>query len=297
MAQPNLEHLRSFLVVLRVGSISRAAPLIGLSQPTVSAHIRSLEEHLGFALFDRTAHGVAATPKAISLAREIESHVDALDDVMFLSRGEQKHPAIDLGGPVEYLTTVVLPRLATLSGAAESKIRVRFDLAAPLLTALQSGELDIVVSAVQPQLPGIVGAPLYDEEFVLVASPGWRSRLAGVDPIDHELAAIPLIAYAENLPIVRRYWRTVFERRPDDVTVAAVIPDLRGIVAALVGGAGMSVLPLYLVVEQLAAGTLVVLHTPVVSPLNTVHLATRRGDLERNRQLRALAQALSSTTP
>ena len=54
----------------------------------------------------------------------------------------------------------------------------------------------------------------------------------------------------------------------------------------------MSVLPSYLVQEDLVAGKLVTLHTPEFAPLNTVYLATRTGDLNRNYPLRSLASTI-----
>ncbi|MNI52402.1 hypothetical protein D3C73_1071790 [compost metagenome] len=51
-------------------------------------------------------------------------------------------------------------------------------------------------------------------------------------------------------------------------------------------------MPSYLVEDDLSTGALTTLHTPEFAPLNTVYLATRTGDLDRNRQLRSLASAI-----
>jgi DNA-binding transcriptional LysR family regulator len=286
MALHNLEHLRTFVTVLRSGSLSEAARLIGVSQPTASSHVHSLEQQLGVRLFERTPSGMVATPRAVELGGEVAPHIDALDDLAYMTLASGGSDSIHLGGPAEFLSTAILPRLSELSDAARALIHVRFGLADALLEQLRTGELDIVVSAVQPRVRGVRGAPIFDEEFALVAAPSWKAVLPGAAAPDVELAALPVIAYAENLPIIRRYWRSVFDRRPDDLDVRAVIPDLRGIRDALVGGAGMSVLPRYLIEDELGSGALVSLHEPQVSPLNTVYLATRTGQLERNRQLR-----------
>jgi DNA-binding transcriptional LysR family regulator len=88
----------------------------------------------------------------------------------------------------------------------------------------------------------------------------------------------------------------VFQRRPDELQTIVTIPDLRGVRAAIVAGAGMSVLPRYLVENDLASGTLAALHFPVAGPKNTVYLATRTGELERNHQLRSLAATIQQVT-
>lgn len=291
MATHNLEHLRTFLTVYRVGSLTEAARLLGISQPTASTHVHSLEQNLGLRLFERSPSGVTPTPRAEGLARDVGPHIDALDDLAYISTLSGANE-FHLGGPAEFLTAMVLPHTPELMEAVQAGLRIRFGLVDGLLEELRAGDLDMVVSALRPRVQGVTGKPLYDEEFVLVAAPSWQAGLPGNAGLDVELAAVPVIAYAENLPIVRRYWRSVFERRPDDLRTVCIVPDLRGVRAVLLAGAGMSVLPRYLVEGDLSAGTLVALHTPEIAPLNTVYLATRTGDLDRNHQLRSLASAI-----
>ncbi|MEU7357537.1 LysR substrate-binding domain-containing protein [Streptomyces olivaceoviridis] len=90
------------------------------------------------------------------------------------------------------------------------------------------------------------------------------------------LHEVPLITYAEDLPIARRYWRHVFGRRLSR-TAAVTVPDLRGVLAAVVAGAGFSVLPRYLCQDLLASGALVALLEPEDPPINTGFLVQRPG--------------------
>lgn len=292
MAIHNLEHLRTFLTVYRVGSLTEAARLLGISQPTASTHVHSLEGNLGLRLFERSPAGVAPTPKADELARDIGPHIDALDDIAFMSSQPGARESFHVGGPAEFITSKLLPHTPELTGAIKARLRIRFGLVDDLLEELRTGDLDIVISAVRPRVQGVGSIPLFDEEFVLVAAPAWQECVTGAAPVEIELSNIPLVAYAENLPIVRRYWRTVFERRPDDLRTSCIVPDLRGVRAAVMAGEGMSALPRYLVQDDIATGALITLHTPEFAPLNTVYLATRTGDLARNHQLRSLANAI-----
>ncbi|WP_455755106.1 LysR substrate-binding domain-containing protein [Streptomyces olivaceoviridis] len=90
------------------------------------------------------------------------------------------------------------------------------------------------------------------------------------------LHEVPLITYAEDLPIARRYWRHVFGRRLSR-TAAVTVPDLRGVLAAVAAGAGFSVLPRYLCQDLLASGALVALLEPEDPPINTGFLVQRPG--------------------
>ncbi|MEV4177339.1 LysR family transcriptional regulator [Nonomuraea sp. NPDC049709] len=271
MSPLSLDLLRTFLAVHRTGSITAAAQTLGLSQPAVTAQVKALESVLDRPLFDRLPRGVAATPAADELARRVAPGLDSLDEVV-----ESELPsdeAVHLGGPAEFLCEEVMPMLALL---VRDGLRLRFTLGLSddLLAGLAAGRLDLVLSTIRPRLRGVRADAVYDEEFVLVASPEVARSVSGAGP--RELAGVPLVAYAEDLPIVRRYWRGVFGRRP---TMAAqvVIPDLRGVLSAVRAGMGVSVLPAYLCRRDLAAGALVKLAEPPEAPINTGYLAVRSG--------------------
>ena len=144
-----------------------------------------------------------------------------------------------------------------------------------LLAGLVVGRFDLVVSTVRPRSRTVVSTPLADEEFVLVAAP---ARARDIDPaqLPAALRGQPLIAYAEDLPLIRRYWRTVFGTRPSG-SAALVVPDLRAVCAAAVGDVGVTVLPRYLCADELRDGRLVALLEPEVPPINTLYLAERAG--------------------
>ncbi|MGW4568901.1 LysR substrate-binding domain-containing protein, partial [Streptomyces sp. NPDC004561] len=133
------------------------------------------------------------------------------------------------------------------------------------------------VDRARPQGP-LHATPLTDEEFVLVAAPVWAGRvarrLAAEGPA--ALHEVPLITYAEDLPIARRYWRHVFGRRLSR-TAAVTVPDLRGVLAAVAAGAGFSVLPRYLCQDLLESGAVVALLEPEDPPINTGFLVRRPG--------------------
>ena len=58
----DLRRLEIFVRVAEFGSFSRAADALFLTQPTVSEHVRALEDELGVQLLDRLGRGAAPTP-------------------------------------------------------------------------------------------------------------------------------------------------------------------------------------------------------------------------------------------
>ncbi|TKK78853.1 LysR family transcriptional regulator [Herbidospora galbida] len=273
----DLTQLRTFLAVYRAGSFTAAGPLLGLSQPTVTSQIRALEARLDRQLFERLPRGVAATSVADELAARIAAPLDELAAVAERGRThDEPSEPVHLGGPAEMLSTLALPALAPLVDEG-LRLRVTTGLADDLLDGLRAGRFDLVLSAIRPRGRSVVAVPLMDEEFVLVAATAWAARLTALTcDYPRPLNDAPLVAYAEDLPILRRYWRHVFRTRLTRPP-AVVVPDLRGVLAAVAAGAGVTVLPRYLCARELAAGALVLLLDPDDPPINTGFLAHRAG--------------------
>lgn len=278
---PGLDLLSTFLEIFRRGSLSAAAEHLGLSQPAVSGQLARLEQEFGEQLFIRSRAGCTPTPRAVDLVARVGPHVDGLRQALHAESEDAAYRGtVHIAGAGELMTARVLPSLAPLT-AHGLRLRVTLGLAEDLLSALVAEQLDLVVSSVRPARRGLAATPLVDEEFVLVGAPmlarGIDSAQLAADPVE-ALAHLPLIAYADELPIVRRYWRSEFGRRPPNST-AVIVPDLRAVLALVVAGSGVSVLPRFLADPALAAGSVEMLHHPAAAPLNTLYLATRAGAL------------------
>lgn len=295
----DLDLLQTFLAIYRAGSLTAAARLRHLSQPAVTQQLKSLERQAGKPLFVRLARGVAPTAAAHVLARDIAGPLDALE-----AAGQRLRPGADelagtvfLGGPADLLAARALPALAPLVDQG-IRLRVRTGLADDLLAALADGELDLVIATLRTRRSGLDYEPLLDEDFTLVAAPSWARRIdpgalraAGAAA----LADVPIVAFAEDLPIIRRWFRTVLDIRLT-TAAAVIIDDLRGVMATVAAGAGVTVLPRYLAADLIARGDLVDLHPGARAPANTLYLATRSDQPDRARIL-AVAQQLRRTAP
>ncbi|MFB8007874.1 LysR family transcriptional regulator [Nocardia sp. NPDC056000] len=289
----DLAQLRTFLAVYRAGSLTAGASQVGLSQPTVTTQLQALERHLGRPLFERLPRGVSPTAAAHDLATRVADPLDALETVVADSpEADTPEPPVLLGGPAELLAALTLPALAPLISRG-IRFTVTTGLADDLLTDLRLGKLDLVLSTIRPRGRTVLAEPLADEEFVLVAAPQVAAHIDIERLRVNDLAGVPLISYAADLPILRRYWRHVFDTRLE-AEAALVIPDLRAVLSAVVAGAGLSVLPRYLCARELDAGSIVTLLDPEDSPINTVYLARRVGgparphiDLVRTRLVEA----------
>jgi DNA-binding transcriptional LysR family regulator len=72
-----IHQLKTFVAVAREGTITRASEVLHLSQPAVSAHIKTIEDALGLSLFSRTPKGMSLTPDGERLLAKAEHTIAA----------------------------------------------------------------------------------------------------------------------------------------------------------------------------------------------------------------------------
>ncbi|WP_274560503.1 LysR family transcriptional regulator [Streptomyces spiramyceticus] len=277
----DLALLRTFVTVHRAGSFTRAASLLGLSQPAVTSQIRTLERQLGRPLFLRQARGVTPTSVGDELAHRAAPHLDALVEITEAGLDEESGVrTLHLAGPPEFTSVRVLPTLSPLipQGLA---LRISFGNAQETLEGLAAGHHDLAISTDRPRGGVLTATALCDEEHVLVAGPRWAGRIGpgllrrkGPAVLEH----LPVVEVHESLPLVTRYWTTVFDTLPTSAATI-VAPDLRAVLQATAAGAGLAVVPRYLCEEALERGEVVALFDPPVPPLRTYFLAVRTGTL------------------
>lgn len=278
----DLALLRTFVTVHRAGSFTRAAALLGLSQPAVTSQIRTLERQLGRPLFLRRARGVTPTTVGDELAHRAAPHLDALVDIVEV--GLDEGPGVrtlHLAGPPEFTSARALPALTPLISQGLALRSTFVSNAEDTLDGLAAGHHDLAIATVRPRGGLLTSTPLCDEEHVLVAAPRWAGRL-GPGALRHKgsvlLEQLPVVEVHESLPLVSRYWATVFDRRPA-ASAAVIAPDLRAVLKCTAAGAGLAVLPRYLCESALERGELVALLDPPVPPLRTYFLIARTGTL------------------
>ncbi|KFG02216.1 LysR family transcriptional regulator [Streptomyces scabiei] len=280
----DLALLRTFVTVHRAGSFTRAAALLGLSQPAVTSQIRTLERQLGRPLFLRQARGVTPTTIGDELAHKAAPHLDALVEITETGLDDDSSlRTLHLAGPPEFTAERALPALTELTGddGQGFALRVSFGNSDETLDGLAAGHHDLAITTAQPRGALLTATPLCDEEHVLVAAPRWadeigpgKLRRKGADALE----ALPVVEVHESMPFIARYWASVFDARPA-ASGTVVVPDLRAVLACAISGAGLAVLPRYLCDSALDRGDVIALFDPVVPPLRTYFLVVRTGTL------------------
>ena len=160
-AAVNLEIVRSFLVVLEVGSINRAAARLHLSQSTLTRQIQALEHELGGRLLERTSIGVAPTAAGHALADGMRAVLDSVDSTLANARrlAQGQHEQLRIGYLLHATGTHLNPALAVLRREhPEVKIKLVDLSPGEQIAALRAGAIDLAVT-------GHEGGPLAGEFY------------------------------------------------------------------------------------------------------------------------------------
>jgi DNA-binding transcriptional LysR family regulator len=150
------ELLRSFLAVARHGSFSAAAASVFRSQSALSLQIKHLEEIIGQAVFRRHARGVELTEAGEKLRPAAEQVVSLLDSTASELRADPLRGRLRIGIPDEYgdsLLPGVVARFARDHPRVE--LSVRCALSADFPAALERGEIDLAIHAVETPAAGM----------------------------------------------------------------------------------------------------------------------------------------------
>ncbi len=168
--------LRYFLAVVDETSLTRAAAVVRVAQPSLSRQIRGLELSLGQSLFDRSDGRLRLTPAGrqfVPLARDLVARADAAEAAM-RDLEAARVTNLSVVAPHVTIVDVIAPYLATL-GTEALKVSVRDAPSLTVFRILRSGDADLGVS---------VGPPPGELESLPVA----RFSITAQVPPDHRWA-------------------------------------------------------------------------------------------------------------
>ncbi len=188
----DVRQLRYFSAIVRSGSFTRAAKHLGITQPSLSQQIRTLEKQIGNPLFERlgrsvrlTAHGEALRGPAADIVQQVAEAKSSLDKLQDGVRGKLRVGVIPTIMP--YL---IAPRVGRFQGRfPEVDLQFAEDTTPHLVEQLQSGDLDLAVSGLPVRNPDIVCSELTREPLFLAVAekhPLAQEKAADLHDLHHE---------------------------------------------------------------------------------------------------------------
>jgi LysR family hydrogen peroxide-inducible transcriptional activator len=169
----NLRDLQYLVALAETRHFGRAALRCHVSQPTLSAQLKKLEEYLGVALVERRPRRVGLTPAGEAVVERAKRMLRDAEDIRALARASQDPLGGELKlGLIPTLGPYLLPRIAPRITRALPKLQLMLHeyQTAPLLERVLQGELDVAILALPADTKGLVTRPLFAESF-LVAMP------------------------------------------------------------------------------------------------------------------------------
>ncbi|MCT2194744.1 MULTISPECIES: LysR family transcriptional regulator [Paenibacillus] len=266
----DFEWYRSFISIYKYRSVSEAARIRLMTQPALSQHLAALEAELGEKLFTRTARKMIPTEKGKELYTQVVPLIEALEETTqkFKMENSLTVPMVKIGTGYEYFRE----NLARNLNKFPFRVNATFGVASYILELLIEEKLDMIITSQKIPAPGIEYIHYVQEEFVLVAPYHFEEHhYEDKERFEAWLCSQDWLSYGSELPIIRRFWREYFKKRPQ-MQIKHVLPDLHSILTAIEHGAGISILPNYMLEKSIHNHTVKIIY-PEFRVTNELYLA------------------------
>lgn len=254
----NIRDLKYLITLAELGSFSRAAEACFVSQPTLSAQLKKLEEDLGVTLFERTNKQVLITSVGKQIADKARLILQNCNDLKTLAENA-KDPfsgAFRLGiiptlGPY-LLPEILKPLQKTLPNLA---LFVHEDKTDVIMAQLKSGELDAIILALPVPQEGLHSTELFCEPFCIAAAknnPLLKKKSLSLKDLQDQ----PLLLLSEGHCFREQALEACARTTTSDTGFRATsLETLRQLVAADFGITLLPALSVYRMREDAAIGT------------------------------------------
>ena len=195
------DHYRSFLTVVRKGSLSAAARDLDLTQPTLGRHIAALEEAIGAKLFTRSQTGLKPTQTAMELLPHAEAMAASAEALQRAASGE----ADTTRGVVrvtasEIVGVEILPPILTAFREKHPEIAIELSLS-NISQDLLRREADIAVRMVKPTQKALVARKIGEVELSLFAHRRYLAKHGTPETLQNLYRHTVIGFDADNAPV------------------------------------------------------------------------------------------------
>ena len=239
------KQLQSFVEVARLESFTKAAETLFISQPTISTHIRQLEEELKTRLIVRTTKSIAVTPKGREFFDYAVSILD-LRDRMIRSCSADEKRIITVGAstiPSAYILPEVLPEYGRIN--PDTYFNIQQGDSQTVVKGVQDGIHDIGIIGFKAEDDGLEVTPLCRDRMIIITPVNeyyLKLRDKGL-PVE-DLLREPIILREEGSGTQKRAHEYLMHLglTDDRLNVTARINDPEAIKNLVAGGLGISII-------------------------------------------------------
>lgn len=276
----NVQQLHVFMEVCSGRTLAEAADKLGLKQPTISFHLKKLEEELGVELFRKQSRSLHPSEAALELFPYARRIVFLMEEarLAMLERRELGEGRLRLGASYTPATYVLPPHLAAYRALyPRVSLMLMVKQAASVLAMLRSYEIDVGIVSLGDSLEeGLIIQPLIEDELKLLLAP--EHPLTALSKIEvehmreetfllHETGSTSRTLSDEWASSAGLKWGSVME-----------LGAIETIKEALKCNMGIGILPRRSVVREIDAGELVMRDLPQYVNRRHICLAYRNED-------------------
>ncbi|MFJ7972331.1 LysR family transcriptional regulator [Psychrobacillus sp. NPDC096389] len=277
--------LKTFCIAAETLNFRKASEKLMLSQPSVTVHIRLLEEHLGTPLFERQNNRVSLTdagkfflPEAEQIVNRIENSVGK---VQAFAQGYRRNWSIAIS---PLMAETILPNVlrSFMKRHPDVEISIRIEESHHIEQLVEQGEVNIGVSALQAQRRNIQSIPIYEDPILFIMPFDEYDEETG-PPIDIKDVLQQNYLFTHHHPV---FWedlllqlnKHIVSLRTMKVTQAHITKRF------IRDGLGVSFLPHSIVRRELIEGKVMQPHFDLfeLPSVSTYIIVKKQGDLEKD---------------
>ena len=179
----DIELARTFIDIVRSGSLVATAERLHLTQTAVTARVKNLEAQLGCQLFIRNRAGAVPTPEGLRFVDYATQLIQVWDKAKFdLSLPEENTDSLTIGGEIALWNPLLLNWVSYLqSFHGDMAITVETGEAASLINRINNGVVDIAVVYRPEYMPGLKIELLLEEKLIMVRTPASAAPYVYID--------------------------------------------------------------------------------------------------------------------
>ena len=253
----DINQLEVLIAVAREKSFSRAADVLGRTQPAVSQAVRRLEQEIGEKLFDRSSKDgtlTAAGELLVDYARQMMNLRHAANTALREMRNLQNGKVTISAN--EHTVFYLLPLIEEFRRRHTAiKIEVQRGVASRIPEQITAREVELGVISFKPNDVSLRSVSVLNDELVLIVAPG--HRLAGSSSVSiRDLADETFIAHNAPSPYRKRVIET-FDKYDTRLNITVELPSLEAIKRLVEAGVGVALVPKLTAKAEIASGQLV----------------------------------------
>lgn len=292
MQLPSVDSLRCFAAAAKLLNFRAAARSVALTPAAFGQRIKQLEDQLGVQLFVRTTRSVRLSTAGLALLPAAQRAIASVEECARVVAAEDAMPPMELvvGTRHELGLSWLLPQIDHLKSLHPSlELHLYFGSGADLVNRVRAMQIDCAITSTRLSDPKLEGLRLHREDYVLVGAPSMLARVPFKTVED--ATRHTLIEVDDNMSLFR-YWRDAPKGTMLSFEKLIRFGTIEAIRQRVLAGAGVGVLPKYLVESDLEAKRLKVV-LPHVVPLHDYFRLVVRADDPRRTVFDRLAASLA----